>query len=544
MKKNLIVIVMLLALSPVFGVQEPAVKAGPADLVASTAVLYAETSEIGKSLPVARYFIKNFLPEKKQKEVSDWSAEFRKKTGVDPLDELSLSKAGVDISRSVCFAYLESGEQSERILIFIPVKNEKTFPLKFVDILKKYNKDKPGADLSPAVTKYKNSAVYQVQKDVFFTSINGYLAVASSGALLHGLIDRNREGTDEAPAATLASDPLFKSFRSRLPGCNDLNVFFKKGFMEGRLRAPGKGAGQAQVPGELEFMEYLALGVKKEGSGVSLQFGVSFERKSREADVFMKLLAPVKPDRFLPAEGALSYHYISFDLKALSDLCTGADGKSLRMCSEYGKFISAVEKETGLALERDFIPYFRGYVNVAARKALTAGTMDNFVVYIPMTDEGKAVSLWKGLRSAVKEKYSGEESFGEEKIDAVPSFWFKDKKEIKISFIAFNKGLYAGNNMEFLRTAMSGSPGLPDIPVIECAKAQDAAVVLLSYLKIDSESYLKALLMLLTYNVNPHLYGLVNRIDYLSVVGKREDNYFSLNLTTTLLPDKAGGQPK
>jgi hypothetical protein len=73
-------------------------------------------------------------------------------------------------------------------------------------------------------------------------------------------------------------------------------------------------------------------------------------------------------------------------------------------------------------------------------------------------------------------------------------------------------------------------------------KNPDPSVFLLSYLKIDSESYLKALLMLLAYNVNPQLYALINRIDHLSLIGRRADNHFSINFSVVLTPKTAAGK--
>lgn len=574
MKKKIIVVAFLICFTASLGAEKAAVGTDPAALVPDTAVLFAQSAELEKAIPAALFLVENFTSEKALKSFSDWRATFKKKTGVDPADAASLSRAGVDISRPAGMAYLESEEQPQKIMILVPIKNEKTFPLKFAEVLKKYNAGKPALDLNPSISRYKNRAVYQVMKDIFFSAMDGYLVVASSGQTITDMIDKKAA---EPAGPSLSGDPLYVDYLSKGQKWGELNVFVKKEFLatafaqpssaevwkKKKSKGPAEGEGENEKddsgeekeksdkephtgppqPPEFEFVEYMALGVKKERSGVSLLAGVSLKKETDEAEVFTRLFKPGLPERVIPVDEPLAYHYLSFDLKAFNDLCAGKKGKELKLCADVDKMKSSVAKEFDIDLDEDFIPYFGGYINAGVRKSKIAGTVDNFTFFVPMMPEQKAFSFWKKLRSAVKTKQaSAEDGFGEEKIDAVPSFWYKDKKGVKISFIAVGEGLYIGNNIEFLRSAMSDRRNFFDYTDIEFMKNPDPSVFLLSYLKIDSESYLKALLMLLAYNVNPQLYALINRIDHLSLIGRRADNHFSINFSVVLTPKTAAGK--
>ena len=574
MKKKIVVVAFLICITASLGAEKAAVSTDPAALVPDTAVLFAQSVELEKAIPAALFLIENFTSEKALKSFADWRATFKKKTGVDPADAASLSRAGVDVSRPAGMAYLKSEDRSQKIMILVPVKNEKTFPLKFAEVLKKYNQGKPDLDLNPSMTRYKNRVVYQIMKDIFFSAMDGYLVVASSGKIITDMIDGRAA---EAAGPSLSGDPLYADYLAKGQKWGELNVFVKKEFLAMALaqppsaetlkkkksKGPAEGEGENEKdnsgeeegksdraprtgppqPLEFEFVEYMALGVKRERSGVSLLAGVSLKKETDEAEVFTRLFKPGLPERVIPVDEPLAYHYLSLDLKALNDLCAGKEGKGLKPCADIDKMKSSVAKEFGIDLDDDFIPYFGGYINAGVRKSKIAGTVDNFTVFLPMMPEQKAVSFWKKLRSAVKTKQaSAEDGFGEEKIDAIPSFWYKDKRGVKISFIAHGEGLYVGNNIEFLRSAMSDRRNFFDFTDIEFMRNPDPSVFLLSYLKIDSESYLKALLMLLAYNVNPQLYALINRIDRFSLIGRRADNYFSVNFSVFLMPKTAAGK--
>ncbi|MGV7927386.1 MAG: hypothetical protein AB2L13_00540 [Spirochaetota bacterium] len=90
------------------------------------------------------------------------------------------------------------------------------------------------------------------------------------------------------------------------------------------------------------------------------------------------------------------------------------------------------------------------------------------------------------------------------------------------------------NNTEFLRAVLAGESRQAQ-PASGLFGSPDPGTFLLSFLKIEKESYMKALLMFLTYNAGPHVAGLVNRIDTVSMSGGRSGNYYSLSVAFKLL---------
>ncbi len=574
MKIKSITLILLLSVTSLFAQEKTPENAGPEKLVPSSAILFAETARIDSFIPVIKYFITNFSSPDSEGALT-WCENFKAKTGIDPLDSVSLSKADIDVTRSAYLAYLQAGSNADKILIFIPVKNEKSFPMKFVEILKKYNKDKKDVNLNPAIAPYKKYPIYQIQKDIFFTPVDGFLVLASSSEIIAGVIDRK---LDEKGGQSLGDDPTFLDYRDKNRQCTDVRVYIKKEFLdetyasriekkaaeekqngdglndsesgdaitpnggEGDVeKMPDEGAGttavQKPVPPDFSYLKYMGLGLKKDDEQISVHFGISLNEDLPATKVMTSIFKPGKPRDLLPVSNPLAYYYISFDLSAFNEWCNRGEAGSEHICDQYKKALKSVSEALSINVEKDFIPYFAGYVNVAARKAKIAGTLDNFVFKLPMTDEGKCKAFWKTLKSSFEKQYAGVQKFGEEKIDAMPSFWFKDKTGNKISVIAHQKNIYLGNNTEFLRLSLDTKGGdFFQNTQIDCLKNLDDNMFLVSYLKVDNESYMKALLMLLTYNAGPQVSGMVNRINTITLVGNRIDTFFSLYLTVTLQP--------
>jgi len=443
------------------------------------------------------------------------------------------------------------------------VKNDRTFPQRFVEVLKKANRDRPALDLHPAVSRHGNHAVYRMMNDVFFTGTKGYLVVASSQAIIASVLD--------AGASSLASEPLFAEyFAKKRPG-NDLDLYITKTFIKqigeerrGKNRphsdddadeneggAPD-GKPERKSPGgdtlsmmgaRPAFFEYMAAGFARTKDGISLDFSLALAGASPSTALLSELFRPGLPEYTLSAADPLAYHYVSFDMKALDAFCEKNAGSSEfeRMCAQYAKFKKDTGASLGVDLDADFLPWFGGYFNVVMRKAKIAGTLDNFVMFVPMAERAKSAALMKKLRGAVNEKNTDQGAFGEERIDAVPSFWFKDKRGNRISVLAAERGLYVANNTEFLREVLASDSGISN-PAAGLFGKPDPGAFLLSYLRVEKESYMKALLMFLTYNAGPHIAGLVNRIETISLAGTRAGTYFSFSMAFKLLGPEGRGE--
>jgi hypothetical protein len=67
--------------------------------------------------------------------------DFKTKTGIDPMDEKSLRDAGIDTKRTAGFAMAGKNE-SQDMMIFLPVSDPVKFPLAFSGIIQKMEKEK------------------------------------------------------------------------------------------------------------------------------------------------------------------------------------------------------------------------------------------------------------------------------------------------------------------------------------------------------------------------------------------------------------------
>ena len=240
------VLILVLATS-ITVAQTPPGGEGPAGLVPSSAIMYVQTSRISSAVPAAVFFIGNLLPAENAKKIEAWRADFKTRAGVDVLDATSLAKAEIDVSRPAAMAYLDAKKESERIMILVPVKNEKTFPQRFVEVLKKLNRDKPALDLHPAISRHNDHAVYRMMKDVFFTGTKGYLVVASSMDIITSVLDTT--------ARPLSAEPLFADYTAKKRAGNDLDIYLKKSFLqqigEDRLKKKAEDADDSRADGDI-----------------------------------------------------------------------------------------------------------------------------------------------------------------------------------------------------------------------------------------------------------------------------------------------------
>lgn len=550
------VVSILMAFSfSVEGAGEPA-GPDPAALIPSSAIMYAASSRLERTLPAAAYVIKDILPASNSKNIIEWRDRFRERTGIDVFSADSLSRADVDVKRPAAVAYLKAERDEEKILILIPVKNPGRFPLRFVDIIKRYNRDKPRADLSPAVTRYKNHAVYQMQKDIFFTAIGDYFLVTPSGRLVTAAIDIASGGG----SSPLAGDALFRDYRAKQGSDFDLGVYMKKEFFDeidaynrerreklrrvesGNQEEPGDGAlkgdgaektAQTRLPSEeLSFLDYMCLSIKSADRGAAVRVGVSLKKDDPIAAVFSRVFKTGLPGGLLFLDNPLSYYYLSFDPTVFEEACGGGKDRSSKICETYEKMKESLRREFGIELARDFIPFYGGFINAAVRKTKIAGKLDNIVLFIPLRDQSGA--FYGKLKNAMKQKHGQEGGFGEERVDALPSFWYRDEKGNRISVVSHAAGLYAGNNTEFLREGMAAKGNLMELESVGDVKRIDRDTFMFFYFRLDSESYLKAIMMLLVQAANPRLAEIVQSIDRFSIIGRRIDTFFSIELSVSV----------
>lgn len=566
---------MILSLAVLSGEENGKTRPDPEALTPSTATLFLRTPEMEKSLRLINYILKNMISKKDQGRISEGTEKLKASTGIDPLNPESLSGAGIDVRRPFSVAYLRGDKDAERIVLFIPVKDD-NFSARFVTILRKYYRERPETDFNPVITRYKKYKLYRVMGDNYFTAMDGTFVLASSGKVLQRVVDLRLGEGAETPIATEAK---YADFKAKMKEGCDINLYITRDFLkevyEYRLKkqaerktgekkkkeadddadaedapkAPKKEEKRRDEapmdmlknqsvplnPSQFNSLDYLGFGMKSEGDDLVLKAAAAVNRDHPSART-LEALRPGLVAKTLFAEDVISYYFLSMDLKALEEPCTAAGNREDPLCGIHESLKKSLMNEMGLGLEEDLAPAFGGFFNLMVRRSDIKGKLDNFVIYFPAVDAGKGRALWKKTRKHFKNKTEEDGEFGEEKIDNIPSFWFRDRKGNKITYLVTENHFYIGNNVEFLRLAMTNRSRAAAGMKHEFMKRTGDPTFMVFYLKLEKDSFFKALLMLLTYNTNPSLYGLISRLDNISLIGEKIDNCLLFHAKFKIMP--------
>ena len=147
----------------------------------------------------------------------------KQKVNKDIFKNEFLKTSGMDTSKSIFMSYVQEKDNRNNTIIFIPVLNEKEFPLLFIKVLKSMKKNE-NLDLTPVVTPYKDFKLNQILKDIFYTTIDANFILASSGELLKEMIDIK---TGPNSPVSLSNDLLFNHYISRKDASYPINIFIK-----------------------------------------------------------------------------------------------------------------------------------------------------------------------------------------------------------------------------------------------------------------------------------------------------------------------------
>ena len=199
----------------------------------SPVMLFVKTSRIKNFLVSLKFVADNLLSAERAGALKSRTDGFKSKTGVDLTDIASLEKAGIDVDRSLSFAmYPEGRKNEERMLIFLPVMDEKTFPLKFVEMLKKTARNET-VDIYPVITQYGDYTMYQIRRDIFTTALDGVFVIGSTGEIVRSVIDAKVKN-----AGHLAIDPGYIDSLAKNRKNYDLRAFASRDFLKGDNEGP------------------------------------------------------------------------------------------------------------------------------------------------------------------------------------------------------------------------------------------------------------------------------------------------------------------
>ncbi|OHD68698.1 MAG: hypothetical protein A2W19_12845 [Spirochaetes bacterium RBG_16_49_21] len=538
----------------------------------SSAMLFVKTSPLKKLVESANFAAGNILSRDLADALKKKREEFKSKTGVDPLDVESLKKAGIDAERSASLAlYPPVGSHEDRAVLFIPVKDEKTFPLKFVEILKKMSNSEK-LDLYPVITEYRNHAVFQIQKDIFTTAFDGVFMLASTGELIQLVID-----VKENNSGYLSLDPLYMDYTGKTAKNYDLRAFATRDFLKQALRfrkkindrlrerekkpEPEKSKGEAGPytlgtmsfqliyaaatggdgtlkksepdfsagPSVFNSVEYASLGVKVKPTDVAVDLAVKFNNTSTRVNTFLDVIKTGMSDKAIYVNNAAAYAFVSVDFNKLEELCKSPGAE----CAYYAEFKNKMRTELGIDLSTDFIPYYSGVVNIIAGQPKGAG--GGYLIYLPLNDPGRGKKLWDTIAAYLKDKFKGTGRFGTAKIGAADSFWYIDSKDSKIYLVCDVRGLYIGNDTGLVAAALSGRP-MKEAPSGDLlVKKLDGNVFSLAYAR--KESLFGALITLFAYR-HKEISRLAEGMADIYMVGKKLDFYVSIDTVINLMERK------
>lgn len=430
-------------------------------LVSNELNAFLKTSEITRLLKTVNYTINYLFDEQTRSQVFLQRDEFRDKTGIDFLNEASLRNSGIDTSRPLSMAFYQDDNSRDVFILFVPVYNEKEFPLKFDEIRKKTMAE-TGNYSVPLKSVYRGITVYRHAEDLFTAAFNGYFLMGSTSEVVQKAVDLKSAGTD-----SLILDSNYKDYLSTVNRSNDINVYFSANSL-GSLNTR---SAQDQYEGEEgnaagddameRYIKYISAGVRLDGRIIKMNSMLRLTRGNREIDLFLDLLQSGVNRRALSVATADISMALGLDFSVLEKFCSDGNPE----CADYVSYKDQFKQTTGIDFDKEFIPNFSGTVNLLMTDAGAAGGMGDIVVFMPMLDVKKTEVIWNKLKKKAKEMYGPQKMYGEEKVEGKRAFWIMDAAQIKYYVVFDAKGIYSGNSKKLMAASMkSGALSVAKVP--------------------------------------------------------------------------------
>lgn len=449
-------------------------------LIPENAEIFIKTREISHLLKTANYIL-SALDDESRKSFDKKREEFRSKTGIDYLKNESLKKTGIDTAKPISFVSFDKDNNQDVMAFLVPIINEKDFPLKFVEIIKKM---RPGEELDvyPVITDYNGSALYQIQKDIFTATVPGYFVIASTGDLVKKILDRQN---DRKGSLILNKD--YSDYLSKRNKVFDINVFLSGEFIKkalGSIPKQDRFVFLDTVEKEREYLyshkvkmdasvnasndktktdldtaiydaiEYLSGGIGFSGNKLQINGSVKLDSKSYYSKALSGLFKTGLAGRMLNIPEADLSLFLSYNLQSLKDLCS----KNEPWCKAYDDMKQGFKSETGVDFEDEFLPAYSGASTAVYVKPEDTAEEGSLALFLSMNKESSTKNIWSKIKKHISMKYSGAGKFGEAKYaSGADGFWFEDGPGSAIH-VAYNaKGIYIGTSREFVIKAMEGS---------------------------------------------------------------------------------------
>jgi hypothetical protein len=562
MKKSLLLILALLIAS-ISNIYPQERVDSVESITPSGVMLFIKTSRVRQAVVSLKFVVDNLLSKEDADKFNRKKDDIKNKLGFDPMDIESLKNAGIDVNRTASMAIYPKGKRDEeRILLFIPVLDDKTFPLRFVELLKRIGgNDK--ADVYPAITEYNGHTMSQIGRDVFTAAFDGVFIVGSTGELLRSVID-----TKVNNSGFLALDPLYSDCLAKTKKNYDLRAFVTRDFLKdvmkkdvkketGPQKEEKKSSGdsafndavltnvnymvqvagsQPSVRSELDKLstgpspfnsvDYAFLGGSVKSAEVDVDIAARFNNTSGTVNTFLDVMKTGATGKALYVKNATTYAFLSLNFNKIEELCRN----SVAGCSYYDGIKGQIKEEMGIEFDRDILPYYNGVMNIIAGQPKGAG--GGYLLYIPMDDQARGKKAWEKSSAYCAEKFKGTERYGTAKIGGGKAFWYVDSKNSRIYVVCDSRGLYMGNDQELMAAALASREiGEKDVRD-DVMSRLGGNVFFLTHIK--KESYFGTLLTLLAYRTR-EISGIIDKMTDLYIIGEKADNFVSMAIKIKLM---------
>lgn len=286
-----------------------------------------------------------------------------------------------------------------------------------------------------------------------------------------------------------------------------------------------QGGMREQEKGSLmDSIDYISAGLGFEGNKFQMNAAVKLVSDNPYVDMIMAFLKTGVHDKSLYVPAADTTLFMSMNLKYLDNLCKG----EVAWCAQYNAIKQQYKAETGIDVEKDFIPYFTGGMNIMALDS-SAGGIGDILVFIPMSDSKKTEEFWLKLKKGIKSKYSKDKKFGEEKIGGSKGFWFIDETGMRFFICCDHRGIYAGNSTGLMKSALKSDTVTVAANTGRYGKIiNDKTFFLLNIKNMQKNAFLKMLMQMKTQS-NPDVAKGVNRIGEMFINCEKREGLISMD---------------
>jgi len=511
----------------------------PADIVPSSAALYGRGASYTRGIDIFLYFIHNVAAAQGRRKTIEWMNSFASATNIDLRNKNSLEMNGIDTARPFAVSYFQNPGKEGDFLFVIPVKQGTSFPYKFVDIIRRKTGAKKNIDMNPAITRYGKHSMFQIQKDIFFSSHEQYFLVSSSGSLLRSALDC---AAKKSGAKSLAGDKEYREFWKGPVQDSDVSLYARNGmavtdalshFTEpSTINIDDENVQSEPPPGNpVPFFESTGMGISKNGNRFQCEIIAKLNHDNPSSDILRESIRANSSQKCIYANNALLYSYLSLKPESLHRFCEDNRGKNTTLCSAFYEITELMIKYTNLIIEKDFVNSFEGISNIAVKKSGLQGHPDHYVMYFTMKDRQAGKAFWNTMKDYLQDSEDIGYTFNEKKIGVTPAFSVKNMQGAETIYANNDNSFFISNNAEFLSSMINEKKlSLPEICSAASGNKIDSTVFSFTRINLEDESFIKAIILLSTYNSNRLLYNILNKSLKMEMVGKINMSTIMFNL--------------